>query len=112
MKPHRQAPQDGAFSTSKEQESRLTGTYRNSPSVFAADSEKGPARLDVDLGADVSLPTAGIGASVAISPDGARLVFAWGGPSKLFARRLDQSKATELSGTQGASSAFFSVGGA
>jgi len=70
------------------------------------------ARLDVDLGADVSLPapTAG-GTSVAISPDGTRLVYASGTPAKLFTRRLDQPKATELPGTQGASGPFFSPDG-
>jgi serine/threonine protein kinase len=70
------------------------------------------ARLDVDLGADVSLPalTSG-GTSVAISPDGTRLVYASGTPVKLFTRRLDQPKATELPGTQGASSPFFSPDG-
>jgi serine/threonine-protein kinase len=67
-------------------------------------------RLDVDLGADVSLP-AGVESGLAISPDGTQLVFASGSPSKLFTRRLDQSKATELPGTQGASSAFFSPDG-
>jgi len=68
-------------------------------------------RLDVDLGADVSLPAAGVGTSVAISPDGTRLVFASGSPSKLFTRRLDQSKATELPGTEGAAGLFFSADG-
>jgi hypothetical protein len=64
------------------------------------------------LGADVSLPslTSG-GTSVAISPDGTRLVYASGTPVKLFTRRLDQPKATELPGTQGASSPFFSPDG-
>jgi len=65
-------------------------------------------RLDVDLGADVSLPA---GSSVAVSPDGMRIVYASGNPSKLFTRRLDQSKASELPGTQGASDAFFSPDG-
>ena len=74
-------------------------------------------RLDVDLGADVSLPASsgggrGVGASsVAISPDGARLVFASGTPAKLFIRRLDQAKAVELPGTQGASAPVFSPDG-
>jgi serine/threonine-protein kinase len=70
------------------------------------------ARLDVDLGADVSLPapTSG-GSSVAISPDGTRLVYASGTPTKLFTRRLDQPKATELPGTQGATRPFFSPDG-
>jgi Tol biopolymer transport system component len=73
-------------------------------------------RLDVDLGADVSLPAAInaaniYGSSVAISPDGTRLVYASGALLKLFTRRLDQSKATELPGTQGAFAPFFSPDG-
>jgi Tol biopolymer transport system component len=60
----------------------------------------------------VSLPalTDG-GPSVAISPDGTRLVYASGTPVTLFTRRLDQPKATELPGTQGASVPFFSPDG-
>jgi serine/threonine-protein kinase len=70
------------------------------------------ARLDVDLGADVSLPPLIPGEnSIAISPDGTRLAYASGNPSKLFTRRLDQSKAVELPGTQGARSPFFSPDG-
>jgi len=73
-------------------------------------------RLDVDLGADVSLPDVfgtvnTFGSSVVISPDGMRLVYLSGNPAKLFTRRLDQSKVTELSGTQGAYSPFFSPDG-
>ena len=66
-------------------------------------------RLDVDLGADVSLPAPSVlGSSVAISPDGARLVYASGSPARLFIRRLDQPEAVELPGTQGARAPFFS----
>jgi serine/threonine protein kinase/Tol biopolymer transport system component len=68
-------------------------------------------RLDVDLGADVSLPTPGIASSVVISPDGTRLAYASGNPPKLFTRRLDQPKATELPGTEGATMPFFSPDG-
>jgi serine/threonine-protein kinase len=72
-------------------------------------------RLDVDLGQDVALeplviPTP---SSLIISPDGRRLVFPGGvsgGPSKLFTRRLDESKVTELVGTQGALNPFFFAG--
>jgi hypothetical protein len=76
-------------------------------------------RLDVDLGADVSLPTPTTsGTNVVISPDGTRLVYASGttpgtnagAKTKLFIRRLDQPKAAELPGTQGAY-AFFSPDG-
>jgi serine/threonine-protein kinase len=69
-------------------------------------------RLNVDLGADVSLPAPGTaGSSVALSPDGMRLVYASGMPTRLFTRRLDQANATELPGTQGATAAFFSPDG-
>ena len=73
-------------------------------------------RLDVDLGADVSLPpvssnASAAGSSVAISADGMRLVYASGTPPKLFTRRLDQPKATELAGTLGAVAPFFSPDG-
>jgi serine/threonine-protein kinase len=66
-------------------------------------------RLDVDLGADAAFPTFNNGTSLAISPDGMRLVFVSGG--RLFTRRLDRPTATELSGTQGASQPFFSPDG-
>ena len=68
-------------------------------------------RLDVDLGADAAFPTFNNGTSVAISPDGMRLVFVSGNPPRLFTRRLDQPTATELSGTQGAALPFFSPDG-
>lgn len=48
------------------------------------------------------------GSSLVISPDGTRLVYASGAPPKLFTRRLDQPKATEIPGTQGATGPFFS----
>jgi serine/threonine-protein kinase len=68
--------------------------------------ERPLVRLDVDLGPDVSLlPLTGafsaVGSSVAISPDGMRLVYASGTTTKLFTRRLDQSRTTELSGAVG-----------
>jgi len=69
-------------------------------------------RLDVDLGADVALPApTKAGSNVAISPDGTRLAYASGSPTRLFIRRLDQSKAVELAGTQGANLLFFSPDG-
>ncbi len=62
-------------------------------------------RLDVDLGADVSLlplnsGESSAGSSVAISPDGTRLAYV-SSTFKLFTRRLDQSNATELPGAEG-----------
>jgi serine/threonine-protein kinase len=69
-------------------------------------------RLDVDLGPDVSLPAlSDPGSIVAISPDGTRLVYASGTPTRLFTRRLDQPNATELPGTRGAARPFFSPDG-
>jgi Tol biopolymer transport system component len=54
-------------------------------------------------------------ADVVISPDGTRLVYVSGTPPKtrLFTQRLDQpqSKATEIHGTEGADSPFFSPDG-
>ena len=65
-------------------------------------------RLDVDLGSSVSLSSAR-GADAILSPDSTRLVFASQG--KLFTRKLDQPKATELPGTAGAFAPFFSPDG-
>jgi Tol biopolymer transport system component len=74
--------------------------------------ERPLVRLDVDLGADVSLPAPGqAGSSVVISPDGTRLVYASGTPPRLYMRRLDQPNAVELPGTQGATAPFFSPDG-
>ena len=65
-------------------------------------------RLDVDLGPDVSLGSVP-GATQIISPDGTRIVYV--SQNRLFTRRLDQPKATELGGTQGAFAPFFSPDG-
>jgi len=74
--------------------------------------ERPLVRLDVDLGADVSMPApSSSGSKVVISPDGARLVYVSGNPAKLFTRRLDRPKATELPGTELALGPFFSPEG-
>ena len=81
--------------------------------------DKPLVRLDVDLGPEISLPPIVAGPasflhSVVISPDGTRLVYVAstaGGPPRLFTRRLDQPKATELPGTTGAIGPFFSPDG-
>jgi Tol biopolymer transport system component/predicted Ser/Thr protein kinase len=67
-------------------------------------------RLEVDLGAGVALRPVGNG-SVVISPDGTRLAYVasvGGGLSRLYIRRMDEAKATELPGTVGAQGVFFS----
>jgi serine/threonine-protein kinase len=72
-------------------------------------------RLDVDLGPAVSLVgDSNNGNTVLISPDGTRLAYAAslaGGPVRLFTRRLDQTQATELGGTEGAAGIVFSPDG-
>jgi serine/threonine-protein kinase len=72
-------------------------------------------RLDVDLGSEISLsPPTQMGSTVNLSADGARLVYSarvGGGQSRLFTRRLDQPKAVELPGTEGAQDPFFSPDG-
>jgi Tol biopolymer transport system component len=66
-------------------------------------------RLEVDLGADVSMPAPiPSGSNIVISPDGTRLVYTSGTPAKLFTQRLDQPNATELPGTEGATVPFVS----
>ncbi len=75
-----------------------------------------PLRFDVDLGAQTSLVDLGrpTFSSVVISPDGTRVVYVGsvsGGPTKLHTRRLDQPSATELPGTESATSPFFSPDG-
>ena len=65
--------------------------------------ERPLVQLDVDLGSEYS------GGDVIVSRDGARLVFVSKG--RLFTRRLNQPRATELTGTEGASAPFFSPDG-
>jgi len=71
-------------------------------------------RLSVDLGEDAALSPVE-SASMALSPDGSRIVFVVGQQqlrsSQLALRRLDQSTATPLAGTDGARSPFFSPDG-
>jgi Tol biopolymer transport system component len=81
----------------------LWGWWRSAQPV-----ERALVRLDVDLGTDVSLGSP-VGVDAVISPDGNRLVFV--SKSRLFTRRLDLPKATELIGTEGAFAPFFSPDG-
>ena len=71
--------------------------------------EKSLMRLDVDLGSDVSLGGSHPGVDAILSPDGIRLVFVSAG--RIFTRRLDEARTTELSGTDGAYAPFFSPDG-
>jgi len=70
-------------------------------------------QFDVELKARGAVASV-VGTDVVLSPDGTRLVFASldaAGISHLNARRLDQSQATELPGTEGARGPFFSPDG-
>ena len=71
-------------------------------------------RLTADLGADASLWISNSGAAAVLSPDGSMLAFVAqrsAGKPQLFVRRLDQLQATPLSGTDEATSPFFSPDG-
>jgi Tol biopolymer transport system component len=69
-------------------------------------------RLNVDLGPEVALAPVGSALpTVILSPDGTRLVYVSGDPRRLYIRRLDQSKANELPGTNGAFAPFFDPDG-
>ena len=70
--------------------------------------DKAMVRLDVDLGADVSLSLAGGGDPI-LSPDGARIAYVSRG--RVFTRRLDETATHELAAAQGGSSLFFSPDG-
>ncbi|MBI3207808.1 MAG: protein kinase, partial [Candidatus Solibacter usitatus] len=69
-------------------------------------------KLETNLGAPA--PMDSLHATLAISPDGSRVVFvgaAKGGGKVLFSRRLDQDKAAEMPGTDDATYPFFSPDG-
>lgn len=78
-----------------------------------------PMRLSIELGPQTSLDLGRgsrgpRGSSVALSPDGTALIFvAKGadGTSRLYLRRLAETEAAPLSGTEGANSPFFSPDG-
>jgi Tol biopolymer transport system component len=70
-------------------------------------------RLDLDLGADVSL-AGDAGPAMTLSPDGTRLVFVsedQSGVPRLFHRLLAQPNGVPLPGTEGAKQPFFSPDG-
>jgi eukaryotic-like serine/threonine-protein kinase len=72
-----------------------------------------PMRVAIPLPPDVSVFNIGRGSSVAVSPDGRRIVYAGmrEGHRQLFARALGESDSTPLAGTNDASSPFFSPDG-
>jgi Tol biopolymer transport system component/predicted Ser/Thr protein kinase len=85
-----------------------TMAHLRQPVAATRTFEQPLVRLDVDLGPGVSLGSQA-GADAILSPDGTRLVYI--SQNRLFTRRLDQPKAAELSGTEGAYEPFFSPDG-
>ncbi len=70
-------------------------------------------RLDLDLGPDVSFGSS-TGPTAILAPDGTRLVFVSQGSDgtpRLLTRRLDEPKAAQLPGTDGAYAPFFAPDG-
>jgi serine/threonine-protein kinase len=82
-------------------------------SMRPAPEPSGPLRLRAELGAPVEL-SALFGTALALSPDGQTLAFVATDANRitrLYVRRLDELEATELTGTEGALSPFFSPDG-
>ena len=73
--------------------------------------ERPLARLDVDLGEDVSLPAPDpSGSSVAISPDGSRLAYVSGKPAKLFSTAPRSTQSHRAPGNAGGELPLFLAG--
>jgi eukaryotic-like serine/threonine-protein kinase len=73
-----------------------------------------PMRVTLSPPSGVTLSTASRGSSVALSPDGRRLVFVGqegGGPPRLYLRELDRFEAVAIAETDGAATPFFSPDG-
>jgi serine/threonine-protein kinase len=72
-----------------------------------------PQRLTLTLPSNAPIEVASLGPSLALSPDGSRLVYVAesGGIRQLFLRPLDQSAPAPIAGTQGAWAPFFSPDG-
>ena len=79
------------------------------------DAANRPVRLTVSPPAGVTLSTASRGSSVAVSPDGRRLVFVGqeqGRPPRLYLREVGSFEAVAIEQTDGAATPFFSPDGA
>jgi Tol biopolymer transport system component len=76
-------------------------------------ADRAPVRVAVPLPSDVALFNIGRGSSVAVSPDGGRIVYSGvaGGRRRLYMRALDGLESVPIAGTEGATSPFFSPDG-
>ena len=81
-------------------------TWNGFPSRVPDD--KPAVRLDVDLGAGVSIDGTGL-ANLVISPDGTRLAYV--SHDRLFTQRFDETRPNELTSVEGATAPFFSPDG-
>jgi Tol biopolymer transport system component len=71
------------------------------------------ARVAIELPADVAIYAIGRGSSVAVSPDGQRIVFVGivGGRTQLYLRPLNSATSSPMAGTEGATNPVFSPDG-
>ena len=77
---------------------------------FGRAAPRGVSRFDLSLPPEEALTHLN-DPVVAWSPDGTRLVYAGGRPSKLYVRAIDQVESTAIPGTEDAGTAFFSPDG-
>jgi serine/threonine-protein kinase len=81
--------------------------------VTTAPETRGPARVSIALPPGVSLFAIGRGSSVAVSPDGRRIVYVGmiDGRRRLYMRALDGWDSVPIAGTEGAANPVFSPDG-
>jgi Tol biopolymer transport system component/predicted Ser/Thr protein kinase len=74
---------------------------------------RGPTRVSIELPPEVAVYAIGRGSSVALSPDGRRLVYVavHGDSTRLMSRPLDAIESTPIAGTENATNPFFSPDG-
>jgi len=84
--------------------------WRGSGSTRATTPQGPEARFSIALAADHTLSNLEV-PSLALAPDGSRLVFVGGSPSQLYVRNINETVAKPIAGTDGAGWPFFSPDG-
>jgi serine/threonine-protein kinase len=80
--------------------------------LLAEDEPERPVmRFRVEIGEEDSLDLEQAGPSIALSPDGTRIAYLAGSPSRIHTRLIGQFDGVALSGTENASQPFFSPDG-